>query len=213
MNPVDGSMNPPLLLPDEPLFEEVDEALEKERTDLNVRHTKELDELDLNKKRDALVRKHAEERAAFRAKVETATTKKRQDRDNANLKARQEAEDKAFKDRPPVVVRFPTDANEADLKARHEAEAKKMAEDHEAEEKALKDKNTPPAPATPGHATSISDTYPKPPAPDTRSEAEEAARRQQQPQVAPYEPPQVAPYVPPVPTPYVAPDDTMSGKF
>jgi hypothetical protein len=173
MNPVDGSMNLPPMTPDRPMFEPVDEAVEKESADMAARHAKELDELDLTKKREALLKKHAEERAALRVKAADAAAKRRQDEESAWLKERQAAEAKAYKDKAPVSVPTPTDATEADLKARHAAEAKKLAEDHAAEEKALKEKNAPPAaataapaaaPVTPAKAWSVADEHPKPPA-------------------------------------------------
>src|ERR1700749_2987321 len=65
---------------DEPLFVILDEGLEREREEMLARHAEERARLERSPERDELAAKHAREQAEFRIKAQQAETEARQKR-------------------------------------------------------------------------------------------------------------------------------------
>lgn len=133
-------MNAVSEITDMPLYVPVDEDVEKEREAMTARHAEEIAALERDAERDALRRKHAEESAALAAKAAQRELVLAHEREDDTLKERQHAETAAFEARAgaePIHIPAPRETDEADLKKRHEAEAKALADKHATEAAAL----------------------------------------------------------------------------
>lgn len=125
---------------DVPLYVPIDGEVEKEREALAARHAEELAALERDPERDELRRKHAEEAAALGAKAAKRELELKHEREDDALKERQHAETASFQARAsaePIHVPAPRETKEEDLKKRHEAEAKALADKHATEQAAL----------------------------------------------------------------------------
>ena len=135
-------MNQPAIMQDIPLYDEIDESLDKEREDMRLRHEGEIAEIDRNAQLDELRRKQAEESAVLHAKEAEAAVVLRHQREADALKARQESETAGFKvrqetlDKPKVII--PGETDEQALSMRHKAEAEALEKKHAAEDEAAK---------------------------------------------------------------------------
>jgi hypothetical protein len=127
------------VLHDEPLYVPVDEAMEKEREDMRLRHLAETEALDGTTERRELALKHAKESAELRHKQLVAETEARHKVEAETLQHRQEAEVAAFDKRAEVLTAAnpPAETVKEDLEARHKAEAEALKVKQEGEQKAL----------------------------------------------------------------------------
>jgi hypothetical protein len=159
------------ILHDEPLFVLVDEAAEKEREDMRLRHLKEIEALDHTQERRDLLAKQTKESADLRHKQFLAETDARHKVEAETLQHRQEAEVAAFDKRAEVVaiVSPPAEMVKEDLEARHKAEAEALKVKQENEKKALEAQAVPaedqPEPAPEDEAELLPMPSPVPPQP------------------------------------------------
>lgn len=125
-------------LRDIPLYEEIDEGLEKEREEMRTRHAKERDDLEGGSERAALIRKQSQESADLSVREAERTVALRHEREKAELEETQKQEVAGLESveaKPKVLV--PVETNAEALKRRHDDEVKAMEVRHAADLKVL----------------------------------------------------------------------------
>lgn len=96
-DPDAGYVRQPLL--DQPLYELVDEDIEREQTEMRERHAAELAELEKTAGRDELLKRQAVERAELHRKRMVSAERQRHEQEAGALEERQRQEMEAFEKR------------------------------------------------------------------------------------------------------------------